>query len=175
MATLQRPRDDEFAPFYASYIGNVPDDTDVLAYLSAQRNDVVRYMSGLPEELASRRYAEGKWSVRQVLGHLGDSERVFAYRALRIARGDQTPLPGWDQERYVADANFDSRPIGALVADWEAARNATLTLFEGFEPGYWERRGTANDRVVSVRALAYIVAGHTAHHLRILREQYRVI
>ncbi|HEX5726419.1 MAG TPA: DinB family protein, partial [Longimicrobiaceae bacterium] len=138
----------------------------------AQRTGVPALLRGLPEALHGHRYAEGKWSIREVAGHLADTERIITYRALRIARGDATPLPGFDENAYVAAAGFDARPLESLVAEWEAVREATLAFFRSVDAEAAARRGTANDNAVSVRALAHIVAGHAEHHLEILRTRY---
>jgi uncharacterized damage-inducible protein DinB len=166
-----RPEPDEHAEFYAGYIARVPEG-DVVAVLDAQLREVADFFRGLPPELHEHRYAPGKWSMKEVLGHMTDAERIFAYRALRIARGDQTPLPGWNENRFMEAVRFDRRSMDSLVDEWADARRATLSLVRGLEPEAAERRGIANDSPVSVRALVYIVAGHTDHHLNVVRTRY---
>ncbi|HVE79813.1 MAG TPA: DinB family protein [Gemmatimonadaceae bacterium] len=165
------PAPDEYAPFYHGYVTAVPDG-DVLATLAAQRAAALARRD--PAGRAGHRYAEGKWSVREVLGHLADVERIFGYRALCIGRGDGTPLPGFDENAYVAAAGADARPLPELAEELDAVRRATLALYRGLTATALERAGTANGARVTVRALAYIIAGHEAHHLRILRERYGV-
>jgi hypothetical protein len=166
-----RPAAGEFGEFYAGYISHVPDG-DVLETLGSQIDDTLAYLRGLPAPRASFRYAEGKWSVKEVVGHLADSERIFAYRALRIARGDATPLPGYDQEAYVRAANFDARSLVALASELETVRRATLTLLRSLDDESLMRRGVANGLPVSARAMAYIIAGHERHHMEIVRARY---
>ena len=166
-----KPETDEYAPYYEGYVSLAP-ERDVLGALERQAAETLALLRSLPEELGSHRYGEGKWSVRQVVGHMNDTERVFAYRALAISRGERQPLPGMDQEEYMAGSDFDARTLRDLADEFEAVRAATLHLFRHLSPEAWARRGTASDNEVTVRALAYIIAGHEAHHVRILRERY---
>lgn len=166
-----RPAADEHAPYYARYIDLVP-DTDLLDYLQRQLELAAAFLRGIPDELHEHRYAEGKWSIKEVIGHLADAERIFAYRALRFARADQTPLAGFDENTYVPAGNFDARDFGALVDEWVHVRLATLALLRGLDGDAPLRRGKANDQEISVRALAWVVAGHVDHHASILRERY---
>jgi hypothetical protein len=168
---VPRPNDDEFAPFYADYMPRVSSDENSIQELAIQRDRVCQLLAPVSEVQASFRYAPDKWSVKQVVGHVGDTERVFAYRLLRIARADETPLPGFDEKSYVQVARFDERPLAGLVADWVAVRNATLVLVRGLGPTAWERKGLANGYPVSVRALFYIILGHVNHHCQILQER----
>jgi len=171
--TLQigRPQPGEYAPYYESYIARVGGD-DILAALDRQRRDTMLLLSGRDEEDGDFRYAPDKWSAKEVLGHVCDSERVFAYRALRIARADSTPLAGFEQDDYVRNGPFAHRPLADLVEDFIAVRRATLSLFRNLDEAAWLRRGIANKHEVTVRALAYIIAGHELHHRRILEEKY---
>ncbi len=171
--TIPRPDATEYAPFYGTYIGKVPEG-DLLQLLDEQRRATQVLLAGIPEARALHRYAPGKWSVKEVVGHLMDSERVFCYRALRFARGDQTPLSGFDENVYVPAGKFDPRPVADVAAELDAVRRATIALFHGFDAAALARRGTANGKEVSVRALAYIIAGHERHHVAILRERYVV-
>jgi hypothetical protein len=166
-----RPGSDEHAPYYGRYIDRVADG-DIVDLLQQQERDFVAFLVGIPAEKHDHRYADGKWSVKEVLGHLTDAERIFAYRALRFARADQTPLSGFDENLYVPAANFGGRDFGSLVDEWLNVRRATLSLLRGLNAEAAERRGKANDQEISVRALAYVIAGHTDHHQAILDERY---
>jgi uncharacterized damage-inducible protein DinB len=166
-----RPASDEYDPFFTGYISLVPDG-DVLEALEQGRNQTNQLLGKLSEARAAYRYAPGKWSIKGVLGHLADAERVFALRALWFARGSASPLPGWDENAWAGKAGFDARTLDDLLQDYDAARGATLSLFRSLPAEAWERRGTANDNPVTVRALAWIAAGHGRHHLKILRERY---
>lgn len=170
---IARPGPDEHLPYYARYIDLVPGD-DAAPALASQHDETRRALAGLDEAGAAYRYAPGKWSVKQVLGHVADVERVFSYRALRIARGDLTPLPGMDERAFAEAAGSEARTLASLVDELGAVRAASRTLFEALDPEALERRGTANDSVISARALAWIIAGHERHHLAILRERYRI-
>lgn len=169
--TFSVPTQGEFAPFYSGYIGRVGDGA-VIEQMEAQAAELSSLLGGLTDEAALARYAPGKWSVKEVVGHLADAERIFAYRALRIARGDATPLAGFDENRYVEAAGFDARPLAALLDEWMATRRSTIALFRSFDEAAIGRTGSANDVPVTVRALAYITVGHLAHHLEILRTRY---
>jgi uncharacterized damage-inducible protein DinB len=169
--TIPAPAPDEFASFYAGYVA-LAEGRDLPAELQTQLDEVLEALRPLPEEKGRFRYAEGKWSIQEVVGHLCDAERVFAYRLLRIGRGDATPLPGYDEDEFVAAANFDARTLKDLMMEFAALRRATVLLAEGLPSAAWANRGLANDQVVSARALAHILFGHTAHHLGVLRERY---
>ncbi|HVS01365.1 MAG TPA: DinB family protein [Thermoanaerobaculia bacterium] len=173
MPGSQRPTEAELAPFYAAYVARVPAG-DVVALLDGQRGVLRDLAAAVPAELEGHRYAPGKWSVREVFGHLIDAERVFGYRAFRIGRGDETPLEGFDENRYVDAAGCDGRPLRELAAELVAVRQANLWLFRGLGAAAWSRRGLANDSPVSVRALAYILAGHVDHHLAVLESRYGI-
>ena len=166
-----RPAPDEYAPFYAGYIARVPED-DVLAALESQIESTLALLRGVPEARGDYRYAAGKWSIRQVVGHLIDAERVFAYRALRFARSDATPLAGFAEDDYVREAPFDGCRLADLAQELEHLRRADLLLFRQLQAVAWERSGTASQNRVSVRALARIIVGHERHHLLTLRERY---
>jgi hypothetical protein len=169
--TFGRPEPGEYAPYFERYISKVPDG-DILTLLASQIGDTTRLLAGLSDQQARRRYAPGKWSVKEVVGHLADTERVLSYRALRFARGDTTPLPGFDENVLVANAGFDARPLADLLAEFDLVRRATLALFRSLDAEAARRRGVANENTVSVRALAYIIAGHERHHREILVERY---
>lgn len=169
---VTRPREGEHGEDTGRYIARVPGD-DALAVLEAQRASV-RALAALLEARALFRYAPGKWSVKEIVGHLADAERVYGYRALRFARHDATALPGFDEDAWVPAGRFDRRALTDLVAEWDTVRVATLSLFRGLDDDALLRRGVANDHTISVRALAWIAAGHTLHHLAVLRERYGV-
>ena len=167
------PEASEYAPYYGRYISLVP-NTDILPVLKQQADDMENLLSGLSDEEASLPYAPGKWNIKQVLGHVMDAERVFAYRALRIARNDKTPLASFEQDDYVANGPFESISLAELLREYNAVRHATVLLFRHLAPEAWNRRGTASNNEVSVRALAYIIAGHDRHHYRSLRQDYAI-
>jgi hypothetical protein len=169
--TAVRPAADEFVPYYGKYIALVPDH-EALPALERQRDAMLPFLRGLSEEQGALRYAPGKWSIKQMLEHVADGERVFAYRALRFGRGDETALPGFDENQYAAVAGSDRVPVAALVDQLEAVRAGTLHLFRGFDDQAWTRRGSANSSPVTVRALAFIIAGHGYHHMKMIRERY---
>ncbi len=160
-----RPGDDEYLPYYGTYIQKVPDG-DILAILDRQIDETVAFLSAFTAEQAQWRPAPGEWNVTEIVGHLADSERVFAYRALWFARDARTPLPGMDQEAFMAAVDFPSRPLADVVAEFVAVRRASLTLLRSLDAAAWARGGVADGNPVSVRALAYIIAGHEAHHAR---------
>jgi len=168
-----RPAATEHAPFYAGYVAGVAED-DILAVLGAQGAELVALARALPPEKASYRYAEGKWSVREVLGHLVDGERVFGHRAFCFSRGERAALPGFDENDYVAAGAADSVPAVELAAEFAAVRESNLAFLRRLGAPEWSRVGTASGKPVSVRALAWIMAGHPRHHLAILRERYGV-
>lgn len=168
---IPRPEPGEYAPYYERYISLVA-GADILTTLDSQRRQMLLLLSGRDEADGDFRYAPEKWSAKEVLGHVCDTERIFAYRALRISRGDQTPIEGFEQDDYVRNGPFANRPLAELIEDYIAVRRATLTLLRNLDEAAWTRRGIANKNEVSVRALAYIIAGHELHHRRILEEKY---
>jgi uncharacterized damage-inducible protein DinB len=168
---ITRPEAGEFAPYYATYI-NAVSGTDALPVLKAQRESTSRFLAAVPESRAGFRYAEGKWSFREVIGHLSDAERIFAYRLLRIARADATPLSAFDENTYVPAGEFERRSLADVAAEFAVVRDATLALVQGLTAEALLRRGTASGKEISVRALAWIIAGHEAHHIRVLGERY---
>ena len=169
--SVARPEPGEYAPYYDRYISLIP-GTEILATLESQRRQMMLLLSGRDEADGDFRYAPDKWSAKQVLGHVCDTERIFAYRALRIARGDRTPIEGFEQDDYVRNGPFVQLPISDIIDEYIAVRRATLTLLRNLDEPAWTRRGIANKNEVSVRALAYIIAGHELHHRRILEEKY---
>ena len=168
---IARPEPGEYAPYYDRYISLVA-GADILGTLDAQRRQMLLLLSGRDESDGNFRYAPDKWNAKEVLGHVCDTERVFTYRALRIARGDQTPMEGFEQDDYVKNGPFARISLEEIVEDYIAVRRATLTLLRNLDEAAWMRRGVANKNEVSVRALAYTIAGHELHHRRILEEKY---
>lgn len=166
-----RPGTAEYAPYHEQYVSLVPDG-DIRTILSTQLPDTLALLWTVPASKAVSTYAPGKWSIKEVIGHLVDTERIMAYRALCIARADQTPLPGFEQDDYVAQANFNARALPDLITEWERVRWSTVTLFTPWSDTEWLRQGTANNCAVSARALAYIIAGHELHHRDHLRTRY---
>ena len=170
MVRIDKPEPDEHIAYYGKYIALVGDDA--LAAMRASSAATPRLLSGVTEAQAMFRYQPGKWSVKEVVGHIIDGERVFAYRALRFAREDTTPLPGFEENEWVPAGRFDRRSLQDLVAEYSAVRTATVAMFSSFDEDALLRRGKANDAEVSVRALAHIIAGHELHHVGLLRERY---
>ncbi|HXK12608.1 MAG TPA: DinB family protein [Vicinamibacteria bacterium] len=170
---MQRPSDTEYAPFYAGYVALVP-ETDVLAALEGQVGEIRRRLAPVTGERERQRYAEGKWSIRQVLGHLVDGERVFGYRAFCFSRGEAASLPSFDENQYVAAAGTDRIPLLELVEELALVRQSNLAFLRRLGEGEWGRVGTASGKAVTVRALAFVMAGHPRHHLNVLRDRYGV-
>ena len=171
---IPRPSSTEFAPYYAGYIAQVRDGANALELLAAQLDTVPSLLGSVARDREGYRYAPDKWTIKDVMGHVGDAERIFSYRLLRVARGDATPLPGFEEKDYVKHGGFDGRSLADITADWTAARRSTIALTRGLAAGAWERRGTASGHPVSARALLYIIVGHVEHHLGVLRERYGV-
>lgn len=169
--TQNRPQPNEYAPFYQKYIECVPDG-DLPSILEAQLADWQRFLSGMTDAEGELRYAPGKWSTKEVIGHITDTERIFAYRLLRIARGDRTSLPGFEQDDYVKEGNFSARSVASLLEEFVSVRTASLTLIRSLSPGALTRSGLANQKEISVRALLYIIAGHERHHRLIFEQHY---
>jgi hypothetical protein len=173
VAPLQRPATDEYASSFQAYVDRVPDG-DVLEHLARQGAATRSLFAAVGEDKGRFRYADGKWSVKRVLQHVADGERLFCYRALCIARGETNSLPGFDENLYAANDGTDGRLLTDILAEFVSVRAATLTLFRGFDAAAWLRRGLANAKPVSVRSLPWITAGHELHHLAVLRERYGV-
>jgi DinB family protein len=166
-----RPQPDEAAPYYFTYIDQVPGE-DALAAMKGQLDESLQLFSTISEERSLDRYAPDKWSIRQVLNHVSDTERAFAFRALWFARRFESPLPGYDQTIAAAAAEADAIAWSAHVEEFSRIRLATISFFRNCPPEAWTRGGVASDNRFTVRALAFIVAGHAAHHLEILRRKY---
>jgi hypothetical protein len=166
-----KPEKGEFLPYYGRYIDLVTSG-DILSTLTSQMDETQALIRSLPASVSTYRYAPDKWSVNQVVGHLMDSERIFDARALRFARNDATPLPGFEQDDYVRNSDFDSYPLAELASELASIRQSTIFFFKHLSEDAWMRRGVANGAEVSVRALAYIIAGHELHHRGILQARY---
>jgi hypothetical protein len=167
---MSRPESTEHAPYYAKYIAHVPEH-DIVAAMKSSAASTFAFLAGIPESEANVVHQPYTWTIKQVVGHLSDCERVFGYRALRFARGDSTPLPGFDENTYAAAAQHNNVPLASLVSELEHLRRSHIAFFEQLPEEAWLRRGTANNAEVSVRALAYILVGHERHHAGILRER----
>lgn len=168
---VDRPATAEYDVYYQGYIDRVPEG-QVFQALEDGLENTIEVVSELTDEQARLRYAAGKWSIKEVLGHLMDTERVFVYRALCISRNEAQSLPGFDENEYASAADFDERSIVSLLEEYRAVRQATIVFFQGLSEKDWTKHGTANDATISVRALAYIIAGHERHHHQIIRERY---
>lgn len=166
-----RPKKDEHIDYYSKYIDRVPDG-DIVAKLETQLDETLSFLRSIPESKLDYRYAPGKWSIKEIIGHLGDGERVFQYRAWRFSRADTTPVPGFEENDYVANAPFSRLNVDDLISEFEHLRSATIRLFAGLDADAMGRRGNANGDDVSVRAIAWIMAGHVDHHQAIMRERY---
>lgn len=168
---MKRPEKEEYAEFYAGYIALV-EETDIVAALQNQTTDLRSLLGGISAEKENYRYAEGKWSIREMLGHIIDGERVFSYRALRISRGDETALAGFEQNSYVANSNFANLKLADALEEFSLLRQSNVLLFKNLTDEMWNRVGTASEAKISVRALAFIMVGHIRHHANILRSRY---
>lgn len=165
------PNPDEYGAFYAGYIARLPASADVWAVLGQQLDELPGALAGVDEARAEQPPAPGEWSFKEILGHIIDTERIFAYRALCLARGEQAALPGFDQDAYVRAAHFNTRPLCDLLEEFALVRRANLLAFRGLSAAEAQRLGTASGQPVSVRALLWMMAGHVEHHLESLREQ----
>jgi len=171
LAPQVRPQPTEYAAYYEKYVSLVP-GTDILGVLEAQGMLMAQLLGARSEREGNFRYAPDKWTLKEVVGHISDTERVFAYRALRISRNDKTPMEGFEQDDYVKNGGFNDRTLVDLAGEFSQVRGATLALYLGLSGDAWQRRGVANKNEVTVRALAFIIAGHELHHRRILEEKY---
>lgn len=172
MKKIEKPARGEYAPYTMRYIGLLPDDGLVLKHLAENLKATTDFILSLPEEKLSYRYAEGKWTIKEILLHLIDDERIYAYRALRFARNDKTELPGFEQDDYALNSGANRRSIKDLLKEFAAVRCATISLFEGLDRKALKRAGIASGNIMSVRAAAYHIAGHEMRHLNIIRERY---
>ena len=171
MQTIGAPDRSEAAEYYAKYIDQVPAG-DIRQVLNAQLGEVTALFNSISDEKSRHRYAPDKWTIREVASHINDTERVFTFRAFWFGRGYDSPMPSFDQDIAIKVAGADDRSWQSHIDEFRAIRTATVALFNSMPADAWTRRGVASDNPVSVRALAYITAGHVAHHARILREKY---
>jgi len=170
---MNRPTEAEYAPFYAQYLSLVPEE-DLLEVLAGQPAWLSGLVAGVPADRETHRYEPGKWSVRQVVGHLADVERVMGHRAFCISRGEGAPLPGFDENEYVARSSYEEQDLADVAAGFARAREANLAVLGNLDAEAWKRRGIANSSPVSVRALAFIMAGHPRHHAGVLESRYGI-
>ena len=168
---MKRPETNEFAPYYNTYVSLIEGD-GVMAELETQTEILRAAVAGLTEDRGSYAYAEGKWTIKELLSHLIDGERIFAYRVLRISRGDTTPIEGFEQDDYIATSRVNDRTFANLIDEFAFERQANLIMVGNIDDETSKRMGTASDKPVSVRALTYIMAGHVKHHLKILADRY---
>ena len=168
---LQRPAEGEYSPYFERYISLVPDG-DIIEMLARNADTLIALVRQQPPEVADYAYADGKWTVKEVIGHLCDAERVFAYRLLCFARADQTPLPGFDENAYVPAGRFGERTLESLLQEFAAVRQASIALVAGLPEEAWSLSGIANNAPMSARAAAYTILGHELHHRNILINRY---
>jgi hypothetical protein len=166
-----RPKENDFAPYYKHYVDQIEGD-DIIWVLRNQVDEFHELLGGIPEEKKLYTYAPGKWTMAELLGHIVDSERIFAFRALWFARNDHNPLPGYSQDNFIKESNFNSRTINNLMQEWLYLRKSNIILFENFGDAALSRRGVSNNKEVTVLALMYIMAGHLNHHMAVLKEKY---
>jgi hypothetical protein len=168
---MLRPEKSEYDPYYETYTSLVPEN-DILPVLAGQTRELRSAFDGVAEEKGTFAYADGKWTVKEVLSHIIDGERIFAYRVFRIARGDKTPIEGFEQEGYIENSYANARTFADMLTEFDHIRRANVMFFENLRDGDWLRMGTANKVEISVRALAWIMAGHVRHHIGVLRSRY---
>ncbi len=172
MRQIEKPGLQEYPPYDSMYIDPIPNDGKLLEHLRDSFEEIKRFVLALPAERLLFSYAPGKWTIKQILVHIVDDERIYAYRALCIARNEKTPLPGFEQDDYVSSSGANDRYIANILEEYEAVRNSTIALFNGLPEDALIREGTANGNRFTPRALAYHIAGHELHHLNIMREKY---
>jgi hypothetical protein len=166
-----KPAITEYPEHYRNYVNLVPEG-DIVEIIESQLNDTKKLLADITKEQADFRYAEGKWNVLEVVGHVMDTERIMNYRILRMARGDQTPLAGYDDEKYVEESFYSTRTIADLLSEWTVVRAATVALLKGLPKGAWTKTGFANNGEFTVNSIAYIIAGHERHHVGLLKSRY---
>lgn len=172
MKSISKPEPGEYAPYTIMYIGLMPDDGLILKHLEDNLRATTDFMRALPQEKLYYRYAEGKWTIKEILAHLIDDERIYAYRVLRFARNDQTELPGFEQDAYAVESGANERSLDDLLEEFAAVRKSTIALFNSFDDRVLTRSGVASGNVMSVRAVAYHIAGHELRHLNMIKERY---
>ena len=172
MKRIAKPEPSEYAPYTVMYIGLLPDDGLILKHLYTNQAGTAKFLRSLPDEKLIYRYAKGKWTIKEILAHLIDDERIYAYRALRFARNDRTELPGFEQDNYALESRANIRTIESLLKEFAAVRRSTIALFDSFDGEVLTRSGVASGNVMSVRAAAYHIAGHELRHINIIKERY---
>jgi uncharacterized damage-inducible protein DinB len=172
MKLIEKPSSGEFPPYATMYIDLLPDDGFVLKHLEENFKATKKLIRSLPAEKLLYRYAENKWTIKEVLVHIIDDERIYTYRALCFARGEQTPLPGFEQDDYALNSGANEREIGNILAEYEAVRQSTIALYNGFSDADMVKNGMANNNKSSVRALVYHLAGHELHHINLIKSLY---
>ena len=168
---MNRPAENEYLSYYNNYIKLVPQG-NIVALMEKQNTQFCEYLAQVSEEKAGYRYAEGKWSLKEVIGHLIDVELIFLYRALRVSRNDQTLIPGFEQDDYVANGNYDEQDLSSLVEQFFHVRRSSVSLFKSFKDAMWTNTGNANGHTISTRAIAFIMVGHVIHHMQIIQKRY---
>lgn len=168
---MNRPTENEYAPYFENYIGQVS-ESDIMAVLRSEIDDLDVLLNRVPAEKETYAYAEGKWTIREMIGHLIDGERVFGYRAFCIARGERQNLPGFEQDDYLQTAPYNHVELEDLLSELRLVRLSNIAMFRTLDEAAWNRVGTANNNDVTVRAIAFIMAGHVRHHMNVLRERY---
>ena len=172
MKLIPKPMAGEYAPYTVMYIGLLPDDGLILEHLRTNLENTVRFIHLLPQEKLTTRQAEGEWTIKEILVHIIDDERIYCYRALRFARNDKTELPGFEQDEYVPYSGANDRELEAILEEFIAVRNATITFFESLDEEALTRKGVGSGNIMSVRAAAYHIAGHELHHINSIKENY---
>jgi uncharacterized damage-inducible protein DinB len=172
MRKIEKPKQGEYPAYAIMYMKLVPDDGLLLQHLESAYDEMEKLILSLPTEKLLYRYKENKWTIKEVLVHIIDDERIYAYRALCFARNERTPLPGFEQDDYITFSNANERSLESILQEYEAVRKATIALYEGLEEAALLRSGIANDNRVTVRALGYHIAGHELHHINIIKERY---
>jgi len=167
---MKRPSKGEFAPYYANYIRNVPDDA--IKAFGDQLDTTNAFFKSIPKDKIDYKYADGKWSIKEIVGHLIDNERVMSYRALAISKNEKQSLPGFDQDDYIRKSNYSKRNYSELVEELKKIREANILMFKDFSEEILDRRGVANNSEVTVRAILFIIAGHELHHINVIKEKY---
>lgn len=173
MNIINRPEKSEYPSFYSTYIDLITSE-EILKTLELQRSLFASFVQNFPGDKANYRYAEGKWTVKEVIGHVIDTERIMAYRALAFSRGEQQSLPGFSENEYAANANANERILADMAEEFDLLRASNIKMLENFDPGMFMKEGVANEKTITVRALVYIIAGHLEHHIRILKERYLI-
>jgi uncharacterized damage-inducible protein DinB len=173
---LVAPNEKEYPPFYKGYISKIDPNVDIIKVLQQQLSEMLEIFNNITEEQSQHRYAEGKWSIKELIGHMCDTERIMTFRILHVARGDKNELPGFDEDTYVQNANFDNIPFLSLVKYYQSTREASISIIENLKEttsaAAWENTCVVNGKSISARAVAYIIAGHELHHRSILEDRY---